>query len=122
MRIDLAAQLRSYTFILKTWARASSPLLMFAAIVGLQNGITGAAWADTDGSALSTVTDASDSVLDTINAILRPVSLIAIVVCGLAGAFGKMEWGTVGKVAAGILIANSAVTILDFFGGGGAIS
>lgn len=122
MRIDYAAQLRPYTFILQHWARASSPLLMFALIVVLQTGITSSAFADTDGSALTTVTDATDSFLDTINAILRPVSLIAIIICGLAGAFGKMEWGTVGKVAVGILIANSATTLLDFFGGGGAVS
>lgn len=119
MRFDIAPLLNSYAFIFKTYARACSPLLLFAALLGLSSG---SAWADTDGSALTTVTDASDSVLDTINAVLRPVSLIAIIVCGLAGAFGKMEWGTVGKVAVGILIANSSVTILDFFGGGGAVS
>ena len=122
MRTTLEAQLRSLSFIAKHYARAGTPLLMFAALVMLQTGVVGTAYADTDGSGLTTVTDATDSVLDTINTILRPVSLIAIIFCGFAGFFGKMEWGTVGKVAAGILIANSATTILDFFGGGGAVS
>lgn len=119
MRTTLALQLRSLIFIAKHYARASSPLLMFALIVVLQNGAATSALADTAGT-LTTVTDATDSVLDTVNAILRPLSLLAIIGMGIAGGFGKMEWGTVAKISAGILIANSAVTIVDFMGGGAA--
>lgn len=80
-------------------------------------GLNGVAVADTTGT-LSTVTDATESLYDTLNAVLRPVSLIAIIVLGIMAGTGRMEWGTVFKVFIGLVIANSAVTILDWMSAG----
>lgn len=114
---QLATQLRSTLFVAKHYARGCSPLFAFMFVVLAQNLVASSAFADASGT-LGTVTGATTSIYATINAILRPLSLIAIIVCGLAGGFGKMEWGTVAKVAVGILIANSAVTIVDFMSSG----
>lgn len=66
-------------------------------------------------------TRTANSVVDQINAILRPVSLVAIIGLGLGAGFGRVEWGTVGKIFAGLVVANGASTIYGYIttNGGG---
>jgi len=99
---------------------AARPLVPMLAILFLQFGLSNDALAQ--GTEVWTKT--ANSVLSELNAILRPVSVIAIMVLGLAAGFGKMEWGTVGKIAAGIIVANGATTIVDYLttNGGGSTS
>jgi type IV secretory pathway VirB2 component (pilin) len=92
-------------------------LLLGLMVAAMFLGFNGLVMADTTGT-LSTVTDATDSLYDTLNAILRPVSLIAIIILGIMAGTGRMEWGTVFKVFIGLVIANSAVTILDWMSAG----
>ena len=89
------------------------PLLLFFALnPAFGQGVV------SDGGELETVTTAAESVLATLNSILRVVSIIAIMGCGLAAGFGRMEWGTVGKVFMGLVIANAATTVVEYLGGG----
>ena len=71
-----------------------------------------------DGGELETVTTAAESILATMNSVLRVLSIVAIMACGLGAGFGRMEWGTVGKVFIGLVIANAATTVVEYFGGG----
>jgi len=68
-------------------------------------------------------TRTSTSFVAELNAILRPLSVAAIILMGILGFFGKMEWGRIGVGFIAIIIANGAATIVDFLqtqGGGSA--
>lgn len=103
----------------KKAAHAAKPLVPMLAILFLQFGLANSASAATE-----VWTTTANSVLSEFNAILRPVSVVAIIIMGLAAGFGKMEWGTVAKIAAGIIVANGATTIVDYLttNGGGSSS
>lgn len=99
---------------------AVRPALPVLAVMGLQ--LAAVTTANAQGTEVWTKT--ANSVLTEVNNILRPISVLAIIVMGLAAAFGKMEWGTVAKVTGGIVIANGATTIVDYLqsNGGGSSS
>lgn len=105
---------------LKSAASAVRPALPALAILGFQFVAVTSAY----GQGTEVWTKTANSVLSEVNNILRPISVLAIIVMGVAASFGKMEWGTVGKVAAGIIIANGATTIVDYLqsNGGGSTS
>lgn len=71
-----------------------------------------------DGGELETVTTAAESILATMNSILRVVSIIVVMGCGLAAGFGRMEWSRFGIVFIGLVIANAATTVVEYLGGG----
>jgi type IV secretory pathway VirB2 component (pilin) len=71
-----------------------------------------------DGGELETVTTAAESILATMNSILRVVSIIVVMGCGLAAGFGRMEWSRFGTVFIGLVIANAATTVVEYLGGG----
>ena len=102
--------------MLSNFARSMRPLvplfIFFALKPAFGQGVVG------DGGELETVTTAAESVLATMNSILRIVSIIAIMACGLGAGFGRMEWGTVGKVFMGLVVANAATTVVEYLGGG----
>ncbi len=98
-------------------AHAAKPAIQLMGLLVLQIALTDPAIAQTTEVWTKTAT----SLLAEFNAVLRPLSVIAIIVMGLAAGFGKMEWGLVAKVGAGIIVANGATTIVDFLttNGGG---
>jgi type IV secretory pathway VirB2 component (pilin) len=89
------------------------PLMLFFVLrPALGQGVVG------DGGELETVTTAAESVLATMNSILRVVSIIVVMGCGLAAGFGRMEWSRFGIVFIGLVIANAASTVVEYLGGG----
>ncbi len=98
-------------------ANSAKPALPVLALIAMQVVLTDPAIAQTTEVWTKTAT----SLLAEFNAVLRPLSVIAIIVMGLAAGFGKMEWSLVAKVGAGIIVANGATTIVDFLttNGGG---
>jgi type IV secretion system protein VirB2 len=59
--------------------------------------------------------EGADSIIEALRTIIRPIAIIAIIVCGLLAMAGKMAWGTVGMVAGGIFITVGSDAIYDFF-------
>jgi type IV secretion system protein VirB2 len=59
--------------------------------------------------------EGADSIVEALRTIIRPIAIIAIIVCGLLALVGKMAWGTVGMVAGGIFITVGSDAIYDFF-------
>lgn len=59
--------------------------------------------------------DGSNSVLDAINSVIRPLGIIGIMVCGLGGFLGWFQWKTAGMVVGGIFITVAAPSIYDYF-------
>jgi type IV secretory pathway VirB2 component (pilin) len=89
------------------------PLLLFFVLrPALGQGVV------SDGGELETVTTAAESILATMNSILRVVSIIVVMGCGLAAGFGRMEWSRFGIVFIGLVIANAATTVVEYLGGG----
>ncbi len=105
---------------IKNAAAALRPALPALAVLGFQFVVVTSAY----GQGTEVWTKTANSVLSEVNNILRPLSVLAIIFMGIAASFGKMEWGTVGKVATGIIIANGATTIVDYLqqNGGGSTS
>lgn len=61
------------------------------------------------------VGESAQKAFDLVFEVVYWICAIAVVVCGLAATFGRMEWGRFGQIVAGIVVVFGAVGIVDYF-------
>lgn len=90
------------------------PMIVMALLVGLAALFPEVAFAQSSGAAAK-VADAGSKSYDLIFSFAYWACAIAVIVCGGAAMFGRMEWTRFGQVVLGITIIFCSTGIVDYF-------